>query len=94
MENGQLNLDNQPKKEKEETKKAEPKQEVKKYSPMQKLVGQAKIAFDKVESGLDFNREANFAVQILEENTFLQKLDPVSIVNSVKNISFILDFFE
>jgi len=70
-------------------KESEKKAEIKKYSPMQKLVGQAKIAFEKVESGLDFNREANFAVQILEGNSYLQKLDAQSIVNSVKNISLI-----
>lgn len=75
----------QPEKEKEQTKVAK----VKKYSPMEILVGKAKVAFEKVESGLDFNREANFAVQILSANSFLQKMEPQSIVDSVKNISLI-----
>lgn len=86
----QLNLDNQPKKEKEQQKPAEEnKQQVAKWSPMQKLVYSAKNSFNSIESGLDFNREANFALQVLEANSFLQKLDSQSIINSVKNISLI-----
>ena len=90
MEDQKLNLENQPEKEKEQSKQAETKvAKVKKYSPMEILVGKAKVAFEKVDSGLDFNREANFAVQILSANSFLQKMEPQSIVDSIKNISLI-----
>lgn len=86
----QLNLNDQPAKEKEQKQTAEEKQQqVAKWSPMQKLVYSAKNSFNSVQSGLDFNREANFAIQVLEANSFLQKLDSQSIVNSVKNISLI-----
>lgn len=85
----QLNLNTQPEKEKEQQKKAEEKNQVAKWSPMQKLVYSAKTSFNSIESGLDFNREANFALQVLEANSFLQKLDGTSIINSVKNISLI-----
>ena len=83
------NQNQQPEKEKEQIEKVETKQEVKVYSPMEKLVGRAKKSFESVKSGLDFSREANFAVQVLESNSFLQKLEPQSIVNSIKNISLV-----
>lgn len=89
MENEQLNLNNQPAKEKEQAKKVEEKKEMKVYSPMEKLVGQAKKSFESVQTNLDFAREANFAVQVLEANSFLQKLDSQSIINSIKNIALI-----
>ena len=85
----QLNLNEQPKKEKEQNVQAKTKQEIKKYSPAELLVIQAKKGFEKVESGLDFNREAQFAVQILTENKYLMSLDQQSIINSVKNIALI-----
>jgi recombination protein RecT len=86
----QLNLNNQPEKEKEQAQKVEEKkQQVAKWSPMQKLVYSAKTSFESVETDLNFNREANFALQVLESNSFLQKLEQQSIINSVKNISLI-----
>lgn len=91
MSEQQLNLETQPKEEKksENKKTEENKQAVKKWTPTQKLVYQAKKSFESVSSELDFNREANFAVQILDANSYLRSLDAQSIINSVTNISLI-----
>lgn len=82
------NLENKPNREEDQKLQVETK-EVKKYTPMQKLVGQAKSVFESTKTELDFAKEANFAVQILENNPYLQKMESNSIVNSVKNIALI-----
>lgn len=65
----------------------EKKNEVQLSRPQQ-MVMQAKNAFEKSNKyEMDFNREANFAVQILEANPFLMKANPNSIKNAIINIS-------
>lgn len=52
------------------------------------LVMNAKKGFDSSNKyDMDFNREANFALQILQANPFLAKADAESIKNSIVNIA-------
>lgn len=54
----------------------------------QKVVVLAQKAFEKAnEYNMNFNREANFAVQILESNSYLMKARPESIRNAIINVS-------
>jgi recombination protein RecT len=51
------------------------------------LVVSQKAAFEVVNSNLDFNREAQFALQLLYNSEALQKCEPDSIANAVKNVA-------
>jgi recombination protein RecT len=75
-----------------ETKQEEKKQETSlQLSVAEKqareLIKDAQKGFMSVESGLDYNREAQFAIQALANNDFLRKTDPVSIRNAVVNVA-------
>ena len=83
----QKELEMQKEKENVQANATEKKDAVKKYSPMQLIVYSAKKSFESVKSNVDFNREANFALQILESNNYLQKARPESIRNAIVNIS-------
>ena len=83
----QKELEMQKEKENVQVSATEKKDAVKKYSPMQLIVYSAKKSFESVKSNVDFNREANFALQILESNNYLQKARPESIRNAIVNIS-------
>lgn len=91
METKQTEMNMQNEKEKENAQNTSAKQEnkeaIKKYSPMQLIVYSAKKSFESVKSEVDFNREANFALQILESNNYLQKARPESIRNAIVNLS-------
>jgi len=53
-----------------------------------KLVAAAKSSFEKGNAyQMDFAREANFAVQILESNSYLAGCTPASIRNAIINVS-------
>ncbi|GAB3822286.1 hypothetical protein GCM10028895_26380 [Pontibacter rugosus] len=50
------------------------------------IVASAKARFEAVENNkLDFQREAGFALQILQKNPFLAKTNPESIKNAIIN---------
>lgn len=51
------------------------------------LVSRAKQGFESVGNSDEFNREAQFAIQILSENDYLRKCTPDSIRNAVVNIA-------
>ncbi len=53
----------------------------------EKMAMMAKPAFDKMTDEATFNREINFAFQILRGSSYLQKCEPESIKNSVTNIA-------
>lgn len=68
--------------------KQEQKQEVAKLSPLQQIVVSAKKSFENSnEYQMNFNREANFALQILEQNAYMQKAKPETIRNAIVNVS-------
>lgn len=70
----------------ETTPQTAQKKEVQKLSPTQKWIASAKQTFEKSnEYNLDFTREANFALQILEGNPYLQKAKGESIKNAIIN---------
>ena len=84
----EMNMQNEKGKENAQNESAkENKEAIKKYSPMQLIVYSAKKSFESVKSDVDFNREANFALQILESNNYLQKARPESIRNAIVNLS-------
>jgi len=84
----EMNMQNEKGKENAQKESAkENKEAIKKYSPMQLIVYSAKKSFESVKSDVDFNREANFALQILESNNYLQKARPESIRNAIVNLS-------
>lgn len=84
----EMNMQNEKGKESVQNESAkENKEAIKKYSPMQLIVYSAKKSFESVKSDVDFNREANFALQILESNNYLQKARPESIRNAIVNLS-------
>lgn len=91
MEQKQMNMQE---KEKENVSNApakeEKRNEIANRSPIQKIVLTAKKSFESSnEHKMDFNREALFAVQILEQNTYLQKAKPETIKNAIVNISLV-----
>ncbi|NEM96194.1 recombinase RecT [Pontibacter burrus] len=49
------------------------------------IVVAARPKFEAVKSNLDFGKEAGFALQILQKNTFLAKTNPESIKNAIVN---------
>ena len=51
------------------------------------IVQAAKKGFESVISGLDFNREAQFAIQILSGNDYLRKCESNSIKNAIVNVA-------
>lgn len=53
----------------------------------EKMAMMAKPAFDKMTDEATFNREINFAFQILRGNTTLQKCNPDTIKNAISNIA-------
>ena len=74
-------------KEEKPVKKQENTQ-VAKLSEAQKIVKMAHDSFEKAnEYKMNFAREANFAIQILESNAYLMKANPVSIKNAIINIA-------
>ena len=84
FENGKKKENAQIKPEQKENKTSA----VANYSVTQKLVLSAKRSFENSnEYGLNFNREANFALQILEGNNYLLKATPESIKNAIVNVS-------
>lgn len=94
MKEEQKEIKMQNKEEKENVKTTDSAKENKqktesvvKYTPLQLIVYSAKKSFESVKSNVDFNREANFALQILESNQYLQKARPESIKNAIVNIS-------
>ena len=94
MKEEQTEINMQNKEEKENVKTTDSAKENKqktesvvKYTPLQLIVYSAKKSFESVKSNVDFNREANFALQILESNQYLQKARPESIKNAIVNIS-------
>lgn len=52
------------------------------------LVFQAQKQFEVSNSlNMDFMREAGFAIQVLQQNTYLQTCDPTSIKNAIVNVA-------
>lgn len=52
------------------------------------LVFSAQKQFEASNSlNMDFMREAGFAIQILQQNTFLQSCDPISVKNAIVNVA-------
>lgn len=60
-----------------------------KEQKIKQVVFKAQKQFEAVNKDMNFNKEASFAIQILSESDYLQKLDPVSIVSSVANVATI-----
>jgi len=86
----QIPMQEEKKKENAQTSQPanEKKQEIAKLSPLQSIVVSAKKSFENSnEYQMNFNREANFALQILEGNAYLQKAKPESIRNAIVNVS-------
>jgi recombination protein RecT len=82
MSEKQLEMQDEKKKENVETKVPV------KLSEAQRVVVMAQKSFEKAnEYNMNFNREANFAVQILESNPYLMKARPETIRNAIVNIS-------
>ena len=77
------------KKEKENVaKNVSENKAVVKLSPIQAIVKNAQASFEKSnEYNMNFSREANFALQILGQNTYLQKATPETIKNAIINVS-------
>lgn len=88
MEN-QKTIDMQEKKrEKENNNSAKETTDLAKLDREQQIVLSAKKSFENSnEYKMNFNREANFALQILKGNEFLAKSNPDSIKNAIVNVS-------
>lgn len=84
---------NQENKQEKKSANAEAKQTELAINPkdqqMKVLIFSAQKQFEAVNNDMNFNKEASFAIQILNGNDYLAKSDPASIRNSVVNVAMI-----
>ena len=86
-ENEKTTADQKPTQENVPAVKTQSNQVAKK-SPVYSLIATARDSFEKAnEYNMNFAREANFALQILEGNKYLQGSKPESIRNAIVNVS-------